>query len=183
MLSRITKADFEEKSSKNALYYKNSNKKADKKEIDMFGLITTYKPLLIEEVYTDRRFYGQVIKVAQNSDLCMIFVEIDDMHPAKIGHKEPENGDLLYNYSNPLGVKGVWKEGIFTGWVWVWMFAERIGTLDIYPGSSGSGIFNIKGELVGLINGMSVGFDLSTFSFIKSSLSVPLAQILLFIQR
>jgi S1-C subfamily serine protease len=106
------------------------------------------------------------------------------MVAARIGTKEPVRGELLYNYSNPLGVKGVWKEGTFTGWTWVWMFAERVGTLDIYPGSSGSGVFNTSGELVGLVNGMS--FSLKMVRFLqfeiqKNSLSIPLAHILVFI--
>lgn len=91
-------------------------------------------------------------------DACiLIFEDMDDsLAVAKVASRSPKQGELAYNVAAPGGflLKGVALT--FSG-----IYAGNDGAVDIYSipsagGSSGSPIFNVAGEVIGMIWGYPV---------------------------
>lgn len=87
-----------------------------------------------------------------HGDICLMFVFPSLGKPAKIAKKMPKKGEEVYTVSAPQGFSLQGVEPIITG-----IFSgcsptdECIYTLDSAPGSSGSPIFNKRGEIIGII--------------------------------
>ena len=137
--------------------------------------IPNYKPFRIKKVNEDDNleyyFTGQVIKVSENTDLCLIHTEERNLSAAPVGNINPDWGDLLHGYSNPRGFEAIPSTGMAMDMVRIWNMLYQQTSVMSAPGSSGSGIFNDSGELVGLV---SLGDGMFTYM-------VPLAHIKAFI--
>jgi len=154
------------------------NKKTKKRNaID--GIIE-YHSFTIEEA-SDKKYgprktqEAQVLKIAQNYDLCQLYMLIPNLKAAPIAWSIPKNGSKLYSYSSPQNIPGVFSEGKSLGIKMVHGFLDHTSTTFSDYGSSGGGVFNEKGELVALINMVNKKKRL-TFM-------VPLPHILHFIGR
>ena len=116
-------------------------------------------------------FFGQsleaeIIAQSEYSDLCLISVKSDYAHMAKkvkVAKKEPKLGEKLYVISAPLSMgddnvrlhfEGKYG-GCYEDWIWPFCFY----TIPATGGSSGSGGFNERGELVGIITISMTGFE------------------------
>lgn len=80
-----------------------------------------------------------------------VIVVLDYQHPAwaKLG-KRPKQGDRLFYYGNPEGLSDLLRRGYVVG------ENERGILLDmaIGGGDSGAGLFNERGEVVGVVSGV-----------------------------
>lgn len=106
------------------------------------------------------------------TDLAVIRIEAEDLQPAILGDSDKMNvGEAVFAIGNPLGsLGGTVTEGILSA-------KDREITIDgqgmtllqtsaaINPGNSGGGLFNSKGELVGVVNAKSSGSDIEGLGF------------------
>jgi len=97
-------------------------------------------------------FPGQVMKVATNYDLCLIYTDVVSLPHVPIANDMPNPKTKLYAYSAPNGALGVFSEGEAGHSEYIDFMLEQYTTVLGSPGSSGSGVFNTDGELVGLVN-------------------------------
>ena len=106
------------------------------------------------------------------TDLAVIRIQADNLQPAVLGSSdEMYVGDAVYAIGNPLGsLGGTVTEGILSA-------KDREITIEgqsmtllqtsaaINPGNSGGGLFNAKGELIGVVNAKSSGSDIEGLGF------------------
>lgn len=78
---------------------------------------------------------------------------------AKLGHP-PSQGDRIRWWGNPKGLPDVYREG-YVSRAWS---DGAIYDATICQGDSGAGLFNAKGEVVGVVSGMN-DFSGCTFMF------------------
>ena len=117
-------------------------------------------------------FDAKLIGTDQSSDLAIIKVEATDLPVAIQGHSSSlEVGDAAIAIGNPLGeLGGTVTNGIISA-------LDREVTIDnqtmhllqtnaaINPGNSGGGLFNAKGELIGIVNAKSSGENIEGLGF------------------
>jgi serine protease Do len=117
-------------------------------------------------------FDAKLIGTDQSSDLAVIKVEATDLTPAIQGQSSTlEVGDAAIAIGNPLGeLGGTVTNGIISA-------LDREVTIDnqtmhllqtnaaINPGNSGGGLFNAKGELIGVVNAKSSGENIEGLGF------------------
>ena len=122
--------------------------------------------------YDGKTYDAKFIGTDQNSDLAVIKIEVEDLTPAIQGHSSSlEVGDTAIAIGNPLGeLGGTVTSGIISA-------LDREVTIDnqtmhllqtnaaINPGNSGGGLFNAKGELIGVVNAKSSGENVEGLGF------------------
>lgn len=115
---------------------------------------------------------AQLIGSDQKTDLALIKIDASDLHTVILGSSdELAVGDTAIAIGNPLGeLGGSVSQGIISA-------LDREITIDnqtmtllqtdtaINPGNSGGGLFNQKGELVGIVNAKSSGSDVEGLGF------------------
>lgn len=137
--------------------------------------ISEYKLLNTRHINSTGSNVAQAIKISTNTDLCLVHTQLKNLPHVKISMKIPTQGDLAFNVSNPAGVKGYVATGRVGLYEYIWQMLYRQVSIPIYGGSSGSGVFNTSGELVGLI---SLGrTNMNTLSYM-----VPLEHLHLFLK-
>ena len=106
------------------------------------------------------------------TDLAVLRIEAENLQPAVLGDSDVMRvGETVYAIGNPLGsLGGSVSEGIVSA-------KDREITIDgqdmvllqtsaaVNPGNSGGGLFNSKGELVGIVNAKSSGQDIEGIGF------------------
>lgn len=93
--------------------------------------------------------YGaKVIKFDKNRDLALLEVNIVDkeLEARPIAKNEPEKGDTIYSVGNPLGTLRTISKGILANKEKGFYLTDNTITF----GNSGGGLFNNKGELIGV---------------------------------
>ena len=117
-------------------------------------------------------YKAELIATDSKTDVAVIKVDATGLHPATIGSSENlVVGERTIAIGNPLGELG----GTVTfGFV---SSLDREVTIDgtkmnllqtdtaINPGNSGGGLFNAKGELIGIVNAKSSGSDIEGIGF------------------
>ena len=106
----------------------------------------------------------KVIKTVNEHDLCLIKVKGKYNHVVKVAFKKPEIGDMIFNIAIPEGIQFKDSLPIFTG-----IFSgtyENSKSIKSYllsipasQGSSGSPVFNDKGEIIGIIYAAFTNFS------------------------
>ncbi len=95
----------------------------------------------------------QIIDFNTKHDICVVWVENLFIPPVAMSPSAPEPGDLVLNIAAPLGVFSKDMVPIFQG---IYSGVDEAGravyTLPAFGGSSGSPIFNSKGELIGMVH-------------------------------
>ena len=121
------------------------------------------KSMTIEVDYFGKQHNAEIIDIDLNNDICLIKFDSEyskQLKKIKLAKSYPKLGEKIYAVSAPLSVKGhdirLHFEGYFSGCI-------RNEPLCFYTipgtnGSSGSGIVNSKGELVGILTVSIVGF-------------------------
>lgn|GEM_PF-3796950 len=120
-----------------------------------------------------------------SSDLVRLTVDVPKnkktkLKPLKINYNLPDVGDKIYIIGNPLGLESSLSEGIVSNIIDFPNYGKVIQlTAPISKGSSGSPVFNKKGELVGIatfqsVEGQNVNFALPSARLfnLKKAMSV-----------
>lgn len=101
--------------------------------------------------------YGaEIIKADKENDLALLKTSITDkdLNEIKIAEISPEKGDIVYSVGHPLGLMRAISKGILTAKVEGYLISDTTMTY----GNSGGGLFNIRGELIG-VPSQVVGYD------------------------
>lgn len=141
----------------------------------LFGAIQEYNVFKGQQINEGTTFKAQVLDMDANTDLCVLHTTLKNLPIAKFAKNIPKQGTVLFNVSNPLGISGYVASGLVGKDTYIFEMLYRQTTVAVYPGSSGSAVFNINGEVSGLI---SLGIPGTVISFI-----VPLEHIRLFINK
>ena len=117
-------------------------------------------------------YKAKLIASDAQTDLAVIRIDAKDLQPAVLGSSDAMSvGESVYAIGNPLGsLGGTVTEGILSA-------KDREISIDgqnmtllqtsaaINPGNSGGGLFNSKGELIGIVNAKSSGSDIEGLGF------------------
>lgn len=93
--------------------------------------------------------YGaEIIKADKENDLALLktFFNDDDLNEIKLAKTDPIRGEVVYSVGHPLGLMRAVSKGILTSKVEGFYISDNTTTF----GNSGGGLFNIKGELIGI---------------------------------
>lgn len=117
-------------------------------------------------------YIAELIASDAQTDLAVLRIDADNLQPAVLGDSDTLNvGESVLAIGNPLGsLGGTVTEGILSA-------TDRDITIDgqsmtllqtsaaINPGNSGGGLFNSRGELIGIVNAKSSGSDIEGLGF------------------
>ena len=119
-----------------------------------------------------KKYPATLIGTDSQSDLALLKINANDLTPAVLGDSSKlVVGELAIAVGNPLGeLGGTVTSGIISA-------LDRVITIDgqdmsllqtdasINPGNSGGGLFNINGQLIGIVNAKSSGSDIEGIGF------------------
>jgi len=117
-------------------------------------------------------YIAEVVGTDAKTDLAVLKINAGGLAPAKLADSSKvRTGDFVIAIGNPLGeLGGTVTEGIISA-------LDREITIDgetmtllqtsaaVNPGNSGGGLFNLDGELVGIVNAKSTGNDVEGLAF------------------
>ncbi len=127
---------------------------------------------IMVKLNNDEEYEAQLIGYDASVDIAVIKIDAKDLTTAAIGNSETiAVGESVVAIGNPLGeLGGTVTEGIISA-------TSRQLTIDnqemtllqtsaaINPGNSGGGLFNMAGELIGIVNAKSSGSDIEGLGF------------------
>ena len=121
----------------------------------------------------NKEYIVEVIKYDADDDICILRSITGDLEPSfvPVSLKAPEYAEHVYNLAAPVGViQGEMVpifSGLFFGKAKNMMFGKNeiaFYSIPAIGGSSGSPIFNVKGELVGMVHSVHYRFHHITLS-------------------
>jgi len=114
--------------------------------------------VLGDQIYTAKDVKFTVYKNDEETDLCLI--KADPGPARKISDKKQSPGDRLYTFAFP---DGVYYSGMYPFYEGTYNGKESqfhcLTNIPVSPGSSGAGVLNKNGELVGAIAAVSNTFN------------------------
>jgi len=121
------------------------------------------------------RFYAVtgLLGTDEEADLALLSVNvpIERSHPVTLGTALPDEGERVFVIGNPLRLEGSVSDGIVSAIRDVPNLGKIIQvTVPISHGNSGSPLFNMKGQVVGIVtvkvtNGQNINLALSSARF------------------
>jgi len=110
----------------------------------------------------------KVVKLDEKKDLALLMgyaKEVSDGPYVRVATKSPNIGDTVWAIGTPMSVKSTVTKGNLSNFVWEEK-PKRLTyrfTADVFFGNSGGGVFNERGELVGVVDSISY-LRMSVFS-------------------
>jgi S1-C subfamily serine protease len=102
----------------------------------------------------------EILAMTAPTDLCVLSVPTIDANPVAIADTMPPQSSRVYNVAAPHGMfapgMSLMFEGLYAGDDWD---GDTWFTFPAAPGSSGSPIFNDRGELIGIVTMASPEFE------------------------
>lgn len=143
--------------------------------VDARGYILTNNHVVeradeIQVTLADERTYqGKVVGTDPKTDLAVIRIEADGLHPARLGNSDKMRpGDFAIAIGNPFGLAHTVTVGVVSATgragVGITAYEDFIQTdASINPGNSGGPLLNINGEVIGINTaivaaGQGIGF-------------------------
>lgn len=115
---------------------------------------------------------AELIGSDAQTDLALLKIDANQLSPVILGDSDQlKVGEWTFAIGNPLGsLGGSVSEGIISA------LGRQISidgqkmtllqtTAAVNPGNSGGGLFNMKGELIGIVNAKSSGYDIEGIGF------------------
>jgi len=99
-----------------------------------------------------RKYTIDSFSIQKSSDTCVMYVKGLNQPAATISKTSPEPGDRVYNLAAPLGIFDVYMIPTFEGFYSGQSGVKHIYSIPAKGGSSGSPIFNHRGEIVGMVS-------------------------------
>jgi len=93
-------------------------------------------------------YTAEIVKYDEDNDMALLKVKLIDenLTEVSIAEIEPEKGDAVYSVGNPLGMIRTLSKGILANKEEGFYICDNTTTY----GNSGGGLFNDKGELIGV---------------------------------
>lgn len=117
-------------------------------------------------------YEGTIVGADELTDLAVVKIEATGLPAATLGNSSSVLvGEAVYAIGNPLGVfTSSVSAGIVSGLNRTLEVEGQNMTLmqtdaSVNPGNSGGGLFNAKGELIGIVNAKSLGVDVEGLGF------------------
>lgn len=102
---------------------------------------------------------GMIVAMDERYDLCLFEIEYVDNDVSGIAKAPPEPGERIYNAAAPAGYWNanmvILLEGFFSGN----RKQDMVMSIPAAPGSSGSPIYNNKGEIIGILHSVARKFN------------------------
>jgi len=120
----------------------------------------------------------EVIKQNADEDLCLLKGKDEDLKipTLKLSTNKPRKDNKYYNFAAPAGVFSPGVVPLFTGnYSGVYFGVYAMYTIPVYPGSSGSPIVDVNGDLVGMVHSVHRNFHHVSFSATYEQLRVFLS--------
>lgn len=133
---------------------------------------------ILVTLHDGQRFKGEIVKNDSHRDLVLIHIRsaLHSFIPIK-GKRFLKDGEKVYMIGYPNGHQGVIHSGLIDGPLrWVGPLPLWKVKMETLPGSSGSPVFDAKGNLVAMVKGRLRGSD--TVGFL-----IPLETILEFLKE
>lgn len=119
-----------------------------------------------------KEYSARLVGRDADADIALLKVEADDLSPAVVGDSSKlKVGETVVAVGNPLGeLGGTVTCGIISATNRkISVDSNKMNLIQIdaavNPGNSGGGMFNMKGELVGIVNAKSSGSDIDGLGF------------------
>lgn len=120
-----------------------------------------------------RRHEAEIVQTDRANDLCVLKTRGTWGEVARVSEQEPELGEVVFGISAPTGLFSPYMVPIFMGIhsgssthissddeePFLHMTQSHIYTFSSSPGSSGAGVFNYRGELIGIVTGVMQGVE------------------------
>ncbi len=123
-------------------------------------------------LYDGTEYEAEIVGADSKTDLAVLKIDAEGLTAAVIGSSDSlQVGDTAIAVGNPLGeLGGTVTNGIISALNReVTVEGETMNLLQtnaaINPGNSGGGLFNSKGELIGIVNAKSSGSDVEGLGF------------------
>jgi S1-C subfamily serine protease len=108
---------------------------------------------------------GRVYKMDLDNDVCILRTRrIHDAQPIELSGDGPYKWEKVYNLAGPMGFAGRTYVPLVEGYYSGFTSKQMIFTCPAIGGSSGSPIFNRKGELVGMISAVHTRYPIVSMS-------------------
>jgi serine protease Do len=136
-------------------------------------------------LYDGQKVKANFVRVDTFADICLLHANVS-ITSLKLARKDASRGDRIIVIGSPDGVYPVIVDGMVSGYYDMTMqdnedygafevhFRSQVISAPIYPGSSGSPVFNVDGEVVGIIFAVKVDKEHITFM-------VPINEVLRFL--
>ena len=127
----------------------------------------------VNVILTDQTSYtARIVGLDEENDIAVIKIDATGLTPAVFGDSSIiREGDSVFAIGNPLGtLGGSTTEGIISGLDRQINVEGQLMTLmqtsaAVNHGNSGGGLFNSRGELIGIVNSKSEGTDVEGLGF------------------
>ena len=101
----------------------------------------------------------EVLALDTETDVCIFKMPYESAAVVPLAHKMPLIGERVYLGAFPLGVYEPGHVPFFEGFYAGILNGKDSFTIPVAPGSSGGGIVNQKGELIGIVSMAIQGFE------------------------
>tara|TARA_R110000796_G_scaffold185094_1_gene301653 strand:- start:6 stop:836 length:831 start_codon:yes stop_codon:yes gene_type:complete len=129
---------------------------------------------LIREIHYDMKvvnlvqskYSADIVAIDMNSDLCLLFIKgyWNKEGAVNLSSVEPFKGERVYNVAAPMGIFYQDVVPLLEGFYMSRNGKKAYYSIPAMGGSSGSPIFNIRGDLVGMIHSVNVYFPVISVS-------------------
>jgi len=133
--------------------------KMDDLELFEQGNIPEFNLFKIEYYRNRKVFQAQVVKYATNYDLCLLYSPMSNVPAVNLAESPLFPGSRAFYCGNPLGERGICSTGLMSGSRYIRSMLYQVTSIQAFPGSSGSGVFNSDKQLVGLMSLAGPGYS------------------------
>lgn len=119
-----------------------------------------------------REYHAEIVGSDARSDVALLKIEAEDLTPAVLGNSDNLRvGDFSMAIGNPQGVlEGSVSTGIISAlerYITIGNYTMKLiqTSAPVSPGNSGGGLFNNRGELVGIVSAKSGGENTEGLGF------------------
>ena len=128
------------------------------------GAIILERKMIAVDIDKERH-QTMIIDFTMCEDMCIAYAPGLYRPPVKLALRGPQPGDAALNLAAPLGVFDAHMIPILHGhYSGIAYGGKAIYTIPAIGGSSGSGVFNTRGQLVGMIHSSHVRFQFLSLS-------------------
>lgn len=115
---------------------------------------------------TQSKYVADIITIDKSSDMCLMFAPKywNEEGPVRMADRPAFNGERVYNVAAPVGIFYENTVPSFEGFYMGKQDLRSYYSIPAMGGSSGSPVFNLRGDLVGMIHSVNAMFPMVSVS-------------------